>query len=117
MPAMDSEDEEYLQNADLDDPVWSKEPVLDSHEYLCIHEIPRPAIPTSQTNQGVPAIQPPHPNQGVPAMPPQQPGQVERPPDVLKLDIPESIPDLLDVPEEVISDFEAWAQSVLDYPW
>ena len=41
----DSEDEEDLLTADLDEPVWSKEPVLDSREYLCIHEAPRPATP------------------------------------------------------------------------
>ena len=33
----------------------------------------------------------------------------------MELDILEDIPDILDVPEEVISDFEAWVQSVLDY--
>ena len=35
----------------------------------------------------------------------------------MEIEILEDIPDLLDVPDEVLSDFEAWAQSVLDYPW
>ena len=33
----------------------------------------------------------------------------------MELDIQEDIPDLLDVPEEVISDFDVWAQDVLSY--
>ena len=38
----DSEDKEDLPTVDLNDPVWSKEqPVPDSLEYSCIHEIPR----------------------------------------------------------------------------
>ena len=48
----DFEDEEDLPTTDLDDPVWSQEPVSDNQEYLCIHEIPRPATPPNQ---------PPHP--------------------------------------------------------
>ena len=73
----------------LDDLVWSEEPVLDSQEYLGIHKIPRPAT------------------------------KVETPPDheLMELNIQEDIPDLTDVPEEVISDFDAWVQSLLDYPW
>ena len=102
---MDSEHEEYLSSVDLDDPVWSKDLVLDSCEYLHMHEIPRLATP------------PPQPIQGVPASKPPQPDQVEMPPDLMELDILEDIPNLLDVPEEVISGFEAWVQSVLDYPW
>ena len=47
MPETDSEDdEEPLQTANLDDPVWDEEPVPGSREYHCIHETPRPAIPT-----------------------------------------------------------------------
>ena len=45
MPDEDSKDEEYLPAVDLDDLVWSKDTVPDSHEYLCIHEIPRLATP------------------------------------------------------------------------
>ena len=40
----DSEDED----PPTADPVWSKEPVLDSKEYLYIHKIPRPATPPNQ---------------------------------------------------------------------
>ena len=82
-----SEDEEYLQTADLDDPGWPEELVPDSHEYLCIHEIPRLATPPSQPSQGLqatPSPQPhqgvsetqlPQPNQGVPATSSPQPDQ------------------------------------------
>ena len=99
MPGEDSEDEEYLLTVDLYDPVWSEELVPDSHKYLCIHEIPRLATPTQW------------PNQGVPATPPLLPDQIEMLPDhdLMDLDIPGDIPDLLDVPEGVISDFDAWA--------
>ena len=88
--------------------MWSGEPVPDSWEYLCIHEIPRPAIP------------PPQPNEvEMPANPLLQPDQVEMPPEpeLMESDIPEDIPDLIDIPEEVLSDFNAWAHSVLDYEW
>ena len=43
MPGVDSDDEEYLLTADLDDLVCSEEPVPDSWEHLCIQKIPRPA--------------------------------------------------------------------------
>ena len=48
---------------------------------------------------------------------PQQPEQVEVPPEfeVMELNIPEGILDLLDEPQEVMSDFDAWAQDVLNY--
>ena len=61
MPEVDSNDEEYFQTADLDDLMWSEEPMPDSQEYLCVHEIPRPATPPPQHNQvDMPATQPPH---------------------------------------------------------
>ena len=92
---------------DLDDPLWSKGSVPDSQEYLCIHKIPRPATPL------------PQPNQGVPATPPPQSDQIDMPQthELKELNITGDIPDLIDVLEEVISDFDAWGQSVLDYPW
>ena len=39
------------------------------------------------------------------------------PPDyeLMECDIPEGIPQLLDVSEEVMSNFDAWAQHVLSY--
>ena len=101
MPDMDSEDEDYLPTADLDDPVWSKDLVQDSQKYLCILEILRPATPSPQPNQGVPATLPP------------QHDQVKMPPDLMELNILEGIPDLLDVPEGVMSHFEVWVQRVL----
>ena len=92
---------------DLYDPVWSKEPAVVSQGYLCFPEIPRPANPPLYPSQGVPATQ--HP----------QPDQREMPSDneIMELNIQQDIPDLIDVPKEVISDFDAWAQSVLDYSW
>ena len=44
-----------------------------------------------------------------------QPDQIDMPPDHELME--PDIPDFIDVPEEVISDFDALAQSVLDYPW
>ena len=38
-------------------------------------------------------------------------------PELMELDIPENIPDLKDVPEEVLLDFDARAHSVLGYQW
>ena len=114
-PEIDSEDnEEPLPTADLDDPVWDEESVQDSRKSICIHEIPRPATPTAQP---VPAIPPLQPDQGIPAMLPQQPDQVEvlLEFELMEPDIPEDIPDLLDVPQEVMSEFDAWAHDVLSY--
>ena len=92
---VDSDDEEYLPTADLDDPVWSEEAVPDSQEYLCIHQKPRAATP------------------------PLQPNQVEMPPEPehMGIHILEDIPDHISIPEEIISDFDAWTHSVLEYQW
>ena len=35
--------------------------------------------------------------------------------ELMELDVPEVKPDLLDVPGEVTSDFNAWAKDVLSY--
>ena len=82
MPEVDSDNEEYLPTADLVDPVWSKEPEPVRQEYLCIHQTPRPATP------------------------PQQPDQVEMPPELEHMDIDflEDIPDLINVPKELLLD-------------
>ena len=48
MTEIDSDDEEYFSTAELDDHVWSKDPVPDSQENLCINEIPRPVSPPLQ---------------------------------------------------------------------
>ena len=38
-------------------------------------------------------------------------------PELIELDIPEDIRDLIDILGEVLSDFDAWEHSVLDYEW
>ena len=58
----------------------------------------------------------PHsPNKDFQTHHPQQPNQVEVPPEseFMELDIPDDIPDLIDVPEDTVLDFEAWAHNVL----
>ena len=117
MPETDSDNnEEPFPTADQDELVLDEEQVPDRWEYLYIHEIPRPATP-NQPQKPIPGTPTLQPNQGVLAMPPQQPDQVEVLPefDMMDLDIPEDIPDLLDIPEEIISDFDAWAQDELSY--
>ena len=86
-PEVDSDDGEYLPIADLDEMVWSEEPVPGSWEYMCIHEILRPETSAPQPNQ----IE-------MPATPSPQPEQVDMlpGPELKKLDIPEDIPDLID---------------------
>ena len=46
---------------------------------------------------------------------PLQPNQVEMPPEpeLMDIGILEDIPDLMDIPEEVVSDFDVWAHTVL----
>ena len=89
--------------------MWDEEPVPDSREYLCINKIPRLATP------------PPHPqpvpvrHQGVPASPPQHQVEVPQKLEIMELDILDDILDLLDMPKEVMFDFDAWAQDVLSY--
>ena len=77
---------------------------------------PHPTIQSS----GDARISPPQPNQvEMPATPPPQPDQVAMPPgaEPMELDIPEDIPDLTDIPEEMLLDFDAWAHNVLHYEW
>ena len=93
MSEVSSNDEEFLPTADLDDPIWSKEPVPNSREYLCIHQIPRSVAPTPQPDE---VKMPPKPEQ-------------------MDIDIPEDLPHLINVPKELLSDFDSWACSVLDY--
>ena len=96
--------------------MWGEDLVQESRKSLCIHEIHRLATPTPPL-QPIPATPPPQANQEIPATPSQQPDQVEVPPEfqLMELDIPEGIPDLLDVPQEEMSDFDAWAHDVLSY--
>ena len=65
----------------------------DSHKYMCIHQIPRPATPPLQPNQLEMLPEPEH----------------------MDIDIPEDIADLIDISKEILSDFDAWAQSILEY--
>ena len=113
MPEVDSDKEEYLCTGDLDDVVWSEEPVLDSQEYLCIHPISRPATPPPQPNQVEMPLGP-----GQPASPLPQPDQVEMPqvPESMDIDILEDIPELIDIPKKYYQT-DAWAHSVLEYQW
>ena len=68
--AADSKGEEVdLPMAELDDPVSDKKLIVDSREYLCIHEIGRLATP--QPPQPVPVTPTPQPNQVLPDTPPQ----------------------------------------------
>ena len=48
-----------------------------------------------------------------------QPKQMEMPPEPehVDIDIPVEIPDLIDVPEELLSDFDSWTHSILEYQW
>ena len=52
LPAVNSDIEEYLPTADLDDPVWSREPVPNSQKHLSIHQIHRPATPPHNLSSG-----------------------------------------------------------------
>ena len=97
-------------------PCVDKEPVLDSREYLCIHEIPR--LATSPPHpQSVSVMTPSHLDQGLADTPSQQPNQVEGTPELelMELDVLDDIPDLIDVPKDIVSDFEAWPHDVLTY--
>ena len=53
------------------------------------------------------------------SIPPPQPKQMEMPPEPehMDIDIPVEIPDLIDVPEELLSDFDSWTHSILEYQW
>ena len=54
----------------------------------------------------------------MPATSTPQPNVVKMPPELaMELDILGDIEDLIDVPEGMLSDFDAWAHSLLDYIW
>ena len=115
MPATDSKDEEEdLPTANLNHLVWDEEPVSDSREYFCTLKIPRPTTPLPHP-QPAPVTLPPQPHQGVPASPPQHQVDVPLELELMELDIPDDILDLLDMPKEVMSDFDAWAKDVVSY--
>ena len=68
----------------------------------------------------MPATPPLQPDQVEMPMTPSPPtGQVEMHPEheLMELDITEDMPNLIDIQEEVLSDFDAWAHSLLDYEW
>ena len=96
---MDSNDEEdNFPTAELDDPVWSEEPVSSSHQQLCIHQIwchtSRPATLPYNSFKKYPQSQ----NKWI-------------------LEIPDDQPDIINVPKELLSDFDSWAHIVLNYQW
>ena len=53
MSEVDSNDEKYFLTTELDALAWSEEPVPDSQEYLCVHEIPMAATPPPQLDLSV----------------------------------------------------------------
>ena len=62
---MDSNDEEEdFPTADLDDPLWSEEPIPSSRKQLCIHQIPchTPRLATTPS-QPIQEEVPPKPEQ------------------------------------------------------
>ena len=102
--------------AELNDPMWNNEAELDSNDYLCIHGIPRTAI---LPPHALPAPASPQPDQGLPDTPSQQPNQVEEPTELelMELDVPDDIPDFIDVSEDIVFEFEAWANDVLSFQY
>ena len=119
LPALsaDSEDEEdYLYMAELDNPVWDEELVPDNREYLYIYEIPRPGTPPPHP-QPIPLTLPLQPWPRTSRHTYEQPKQVEVFPELelMEQDVPDNIPDLIDVPRDTLLDFEAWAYDVLSY--
>ena len=94
---MDSNDEEEdLPTADLNDLVWSEEPIPDSHQQLCIHQIP------NHTPR--------------PAIPPPKSIQEEVSPELEQMDIKvmDDLPNVINIPKELLPDFDSWAHSVLE---
>ena len=91
------DEEEDFPTADLDDPVWSEEPILNSQQHLCIHQIPY------------------HPPRSA-AQPP-QPNQVEVPsePEQMDIKIVDDLLGIINVLKELLSYFDSWAHSVLEY--
>ena len=77
-----------------------------------------PTLPNQPPPHPVPATPSPQLDQ-LPVIPSLQPDHVEMPPDyeMMDLDIPEDIPDLLDVPQDVMFNYYAWVQDVLRYQW
>ena len=117
MPETDSEDdEEPLSTADLNDRCRMKsqyqtaEKLFASMKFLCwpphpypcsLYQQPHPCIPTKESQPHLP----------------RKPDQVEVPRqfELMEQDIPDDIPDLLDIPQEVMTDFDAWAHDVPSY--
>ena len=94
-PEVDSNKEEYFPTADLNDWVWHEEPVLNTLKHLCIHQIPRPATPPPQLIQV----------------------EVSPEPEQMDVEMQDDVPDVTDIPKELLSDFDSWAHSVLEYQW
>ena len=101
---MDSDDydEEDFHTAELNNPVCSEEPI--PYRQLCIHQILHHSI-TGHTSR--------------PATPTLQPTQEEilSEAELMDTSILDDLPDVINVPEELSSDFDSWAQSVLKHQW
>ena len=65
--------------------------------------------------QPAPVTPPLQSHEDVPVSPPQYQVEVPQELKLMELDIPDDIPDFLNVPKEVMFDFDAWAQDVLSY--
>ena len=54
-----------------------------------------------------------------PATPPLQPIQEEVPPEPEQMDmeILDDLPDIIHLPKDLLSDFDSWAHSALEYQW
>ena len=94
-PEEDSDDEEYFPTGNLDDLVWSEEAVPNSQKHLCILQIPGPPTPLPQPDQV----------------------EVSPEPEQMDVDILDNLPDVINVPKELSSDFETWSHSLLEYQW
>ena len=73
--------------------------------------------PEKPIHMDLPAIPPPQPHQVGDASDPTSTNRDAPRNELMELDIPEDKPDLTDIPDEVLSDFDAWAHSMLDYEW
>ena len=102
---MDSHEEveQDFPVAELEDPVWLEQPIP-NRQWLCIHQIQHWSI-TGHTP--------------VPTTPAPQPVQEEVLPEgeEMNISILDDLPDDINVPKELYSDLDSWAQSVLGHLW
>ena len=98
----DDNEEEDFPTAELSDQVWSEEPIP-NRQQLCIHQIPCHSIISDSPR---PATLPPWPIR-----------EVFPEPKLIDIEIMDDLPDIIDDPKELSSDFVSWAQSVLRQQW